>query len=354
MCARSNYQSNHECLKCTGAHQAVLVAVGCAEPELESHCYTAANDTFVSTLQSWRGDIPDAGAIAKLFSAFTRKFNKRYTVQEKAARLRSFTSNVLSIVRHNTLTTSSDEPEETPSWTLTLNELSDRNASELMLTHAMDTSQLPQYNHSSSTPAHPDELLGLGDHAQCSFYQWVGCRDEIFLAGQACTAAVQQHACIAEELVTSGCGMCYLRSAGVPATDQLAAVANASTGTLRLGTESSPLCKCISSAPALAPAENGTAARPALGPQMSPSDGMGFDMDTLKTLTLGNGDISGPALAAFCNKTHELIFAVWSSDRSNPRRWMPLAFARSFTCDMSEFSSAPPRQQYGSAAAKHG
>ena len=45
---------------------------------------------------------------------------------------------------------------------------------------------------------------------------------------------------------------------------------------------------------------------------MSPSDGMGFDMDTLKTLTLSNGDISGPAPAAFCNKTHELIFAVWS------------------------------------------
>jgi hypothetical protein len=75
---------------------------------------------------------------------------------------------------------------------------------------------------------------------------------------------------------------------------------------------------CVCAGWQRAPAENGTAARPALGPQMSPSDGMGFDMDTLKTLTLGNGDISGPALAAFCNKTHELIFAVWSSDRSNP------------------------------------
>jgi|EP01047_Picozoa_sp_COSAG01_P066465 hypothetical protein len=237
-CARSNFQRDIECLKCTGAHQAVLMAAGCTEPELDSHCYTAANDTFVATLQSWH-KAPNAAAIAKLFSTFVRKFNKMYTPEEKAARLRTFAKNVLSIVQHNKLITSSDNTEAAPSWTLTLNELSDRNASELMLTHAMDASQLPEYNRSSSTPPaeQPDEL-SLRGHAQCSFYQWVGCRGEISRAEQNCAAAVQRHACIAEGLVVSGCGLCYLRSAGVPATG----LATNATANLRPGTESASGC----------------------------------------------------------------------------------------------------------------
>ena len=51
---------------------------------------------------------------------------------------------------------------------------------------------------------------------------------------------------------------------------------------------------------------------------MVPVESMGFDLETLRTLTLGNGEISAAALWAFCSKTDELIRAVWATDRSNP------------------------------------
>jgi hypothetical protein len=51
---------------------------------------------------------------------------------------------------------------------------------------------------------------------------------------------------------------------------------------------------------------------------MTPIESMGFDLATLRTLTLGNGEISLPALSAFGSKTDELIRAVWATDRSNP------------------------------------
>jgi hypothetical protein len=47
-------------------------------------------------------------------------------------------------------------------------------------------------------------------------------------------------------------------------------------------------------------------------------EGMGFDMDTLKALTLGSGEISLDALKEFRIKCYELTFAVWATDRSNP------------------------------------
>ena len=47
-------------------------------------------------------------------------------------------------------------------------------------------------------------------------------------------------------------------------------------------------------------------------------ESMGFDLATLRTLTLGNGEISAASLSAFCSKTDELIRAVWATDRSNP------------------------------------
>ena len=47
-------------------------------------------------------------------------------------------------------------------------------------------------------------------------------------------------------------------------------------------------------------------------------EGMGFDMETLKVLTLGNGEISFENLKAFCFKCYEVTYAVWDTDRSNP------------------------------------
>ena len=47
-------------------------------------------------------------------------------------------------------------------------------------------------------------------------------------------------------------------------------------------------------------------------------EGMGFDMETLKVLTLGNGEISLGNLQAFCIKCYEVTNSVWATDRSNP------------------------------------
>lgn len=51
---------------------------------------------------------------------------------------------------------------------------------------------------------------------------------------------------------------------------------------------------------------------------MTPIESMDFDLATLRTLALGNGQISLSALSAFCSKTDELIRAVWATNRSNP------------------------------------
>ena len=49
-----------------------------------------------------------------------------------------------------------------------------------------------------------------------------------------------------------------------------------------------------------------------------PVESMGFDLPTLRALTLGDGNIGVAAFSAFCSRTRELIAAVWATDRSNP------------------------------------